>query len=79
MPASGPASADGYTFRRPRDSTERRYKWIAVTDDGTRIGLGGDPVRFYHWRGVVLDGSILIKEAKGNSRDAVVAKLLHWF
>jgi hypothetical protein len=41
--------------------------------------LGDDPVQYHRWRGVVLDGSLDLKEAKGDSRDGVVAQLLRWW
>lgn len=75
------ARSDGNTtpswsFRRPRAAAEKRYTWIAEVSDGTRIGLGADPARFYRWQGLILDGSIYLREAKGNRREDVVTKLL---
>lgn len=74
----GRTTASRYAFRRPHGDDERRYQWIAVVDGGMRIALGSDPTQFHRWRGVVLDGSLYIKEAKGRSRDDVVARLLDW-
>lgn len=66
----------GYRFHRPQRPEETRYQWIAVADDGTRIALTPDPVRFYRWSGFILDGSLYIRDAKSNNRDEIVRTLL---
>ena len=73
------ATPTGYKIRRPRTADEQRYDWIVVADDGRRIALGPDPVRFSRWCGRYLDSSIFAREAKGNTRDEVVHKLLGGF
>lgn len=75
-PEPTPRTTKGYRFRRPQSAEEKRYQWIAVTDAGDRIALGPDPVRYYRWCGRYLSGSLFSRDAKDNSRDAVVHKLI---
>lgn len=71
-----PETRIGYRYHRPTQPTEKDYDWIAVADDGTRIALRSDPVRFYRWSGFILDGSLYIRDAHAHTRDAIVNKLL---
>lgn len=74
--ASASQGTWGYKIRRPSSADEKRYNWIAVTDEGRRIALGPDPARFWRWSGQYLDGTMFSRQAKGNTRDEVVRNLM---
>lgn len=71
-----PSTSEKHGFRRPRSADEKKYDWI-ITTGGQRIALGPDPARFWRWSGRNLDGSMFTREAKGNTREEVIRKLLN--